>query len=768
MFCCCASHEDDEDEKNHDPVDGNPGPEVNRHCTDICCLLFFLVAIGAHVYLLFYLHDVSSTDILTHGHDHYLNMCGKGELVNKSYVYYPDLQTDFAADPTLRTHYGVCVNQCPEQATTILDYEWNGTVESPATTPAPPRRKAWFVPLPSYPIIGRCIPYEPLARKVSETDFCAFPACEQIPGRDNQDIPTKPQQVCGLSRDQTSKFWLLSEPDVTVVEGWRSEGASEETIKARVEQAKQVEGLELKSKCEVIVKRGLNIKMSPADDHYLVQVLTRYTGAVFSHGVAVYKERYTVIGLGIGGAMVASFIVICLLTIVARCVVFLLLFLLFASLGSADYVLFVLAGVTSGSTGRMIIQTFENATEYDLFPTEVQSLLDEASGEDKMMEVYKWSAIILACLIMVLVCVVIAIWKNFEILIALLQEASRTIRQMPSLLVFPFMGLVSMVVTSFGFLTIFLGIATTDSRSVESLLEAWKTYVEPMLEMADLKGEDSFEQMQEWGMWIILFHFLWAYFFHVAMFVAIIAFSVSRWFFYREDSEHDSGTGIGEDGWFFGKPILVAFKELCRYHLGSFAFGSFILAVVTMPRIVLEYISANSAADQNQVTKAIIWALRCCLWCLEKCVQFLTEYAYVYVAVTGKPFCSAARASFTLFTKYPVQVALDKTACVAMGFLASVTVPVSMAVVAFPLIKTQWFPCAIFIVILAYVTTRLTTGVYDVCVTTLFVCAMRDKEFYGGKYTSPGLRHACGFEPKKDEGDADAGDVEVELVDAES
>merc|ERR1719183_289876 len=196
--------------------------------------------------------------------------------------------------------------------------------------------------------------------------------------------------------------------------------------------------------------------------------------------------------------MVASFVVICLLTVIARCVIFLLLFLLFASLGTADYVLFVLAGVATGSTGRLIIQTFENATEYDLFPTEVQSLLDEASGTNKMAEVYKWSAIVLAILIALLFCVVIGIWKNFEILIALLKEASRTIRQMPSLLVFPFMGLVSMVVTSFAFLTIFLGIATTDSRSVESLFDAWKAYVEPMLEMADLKGEDSFEQMQEW------------------------------------------------------------------------------------------------------------------------------------------------------------------------------------------------------------------------------------------------------------------------------
>jgi len=40
----------------------------------------------------------------------------------------------------------------------------------------------------------------------------------------------------------------------------------------------------------------------------------------------------------------------------------------------------------------------------------------------------------------------------------------------------------------------------------------------------------------------------------------------------------------------------------------------------------------------------------------------------VYVAVTGKPFCSAARSSFVFFAKYPVQTALDKMASTVPGF----------------------------------------------------------------------------------------------------
>ncbi|CAE7663746.1 slc44a4, partial [Symbiodinium pilosum] len=98
----------------------------------------------------------------------------------------------------------------------------------------------------------------------------------------------------------------------------------------------------------------------------------------------------------------------------------------------------------------------------------------------------------------------------------------------------------------------------------------------------------------------------------------------------------------------------------------------------------------------------------------------------VYVAVTGKTFCSSAHASFVFFAKYPVQTAMDKMASAALGYLLCVTVPLGLAVVAFPWLSQDWPPCAAVIIALAYVTTRLAAGIYDVCITTLFVCVMRD------------------------------------------
>ena len=48
---------------------------------------------------------------------------------------------------------------------------------------------------------------------------------------------------------------------------------------------------------------------------------------------------------------------------------------------------------------------------------------------------------------------------------------------------------------------------------------------------------------------------------------------------------------------------LVLCPCVNRYHLGSLAFGSFIIAVVQMIRIILEYIDHKLKGSENQVAK---------------------------------------------------------------------------------------------------------------------------------------------------------------------
>lgn len=112
-----------------------------------------------------------------------------------------------------------------------------------------------------------------------------------------------------------------------------------------------------------------------------------------------------------------------------------------------------------------------------------------------------------------------------------------------------------------------------------------------------------------------------------------------------------------------------------RYHLGSLAFGSLIIAIVQMIRVLLEYVDAKLKGKENPVAKFfikwvnrscsskklsvdkqdkwkqnvffyyfeenpakfIVWiwfsrCLKCCFWCLEKFLKFLNKNAYILVS----------------------------------------------------------------------------------------------------------------------------------------
>jgi choline transporter-like protein 2/4/5 len=94
-----------------------------------------------------------------------------------------------------------------------------------------------------------------------------------------------------------------------------------------------------------------------------------------------------------------------------------------------------------------------------------------------------------------------------------------------------------------------------------------------------------------------------------------------------------SGQGREMDGeWGHEVSICKAFRWATWYHCGSIAFGSFLIAVVQMIRIVFEYIiyQYEKVGDkENPVYKAFKCVARCILWCLDQCVKFITKNAYI-------------------------------------------------------------------------------------------------------------------------------------------
>uniref|UniRef100_A0A8C8HRH0 Choline transporter-like protein n=1 Tax=Oncorhynchus tshawytscha TaxID=74940 RepID=A0A8C8HRH0_ONCTS len=197
-------------------------------------------------------------------------------------------------------------------------------------------------------------------------------------------------------------------------------------------------------------------------------------------------------------------------------------------------------------------------------------------------------------------------------------------------------------------------------------------------------------------------------------------------------------------------PLFSSFSRAVRYHTGSLAFGSLILAFVQMFRIVLEYLDHKLKGAHNAFARFLICCLKCCFWCLEHFIKFMNRNAYIMMAIYGKSFCTSAKDAFFLLMRNVVRVAvLDKVTDFLL-FLGKVLISGSVGVLAFffftrkipviqeevPSLNYYWVPL-LTVIFGSYLIAHGFFNVYAMCVDTLFLCFCEDLERNDGSPLKP-------------------------------
>ena len=136
--------------------------------------------------------------------------------------------------------------------------------------------------------------------------------------------------------------------------------------------------------------------------------------------------------------------------------------------------------------------------------------------------------------------------------------------------------------------------------------------------------------------------FFWIVAFIIAILQFTIAAATALWFFAANSDSPSISVCKG---------VYWAF----RYHLGSLAFGSFLIAVVTMLKVIFEYYAkkVEKMSGDNVIVKAMLCYARCMIWCLDACVKFISENAYIQVAINGVSFCEGAKNGFFMMIRNP-------------------------------------------------------------------------------------------------------------------
>ncbi|NXK43529.1 CTL2 protein, partial [Piprites chloris] len=371
-------------------------------------------------------------------------------------------------------------------------------------------------------------------------------------------------------------------------------------------------------------------------------------------------EDYTVswywIIIGLVIAMAASLIFIVLLRFLAGIMVWVMIVMVILVLGYGIFHCYMEYAKLKGEAGS-------DVSLADLgFQTDLRVYLH-------LRQTWLAFLIILCVLELVIVLLLVFLRKRILIAIALIKEASRAVGHVMSSLLFPLCTffLLCLCIAYWASTAVFL---STSNEAVYKVFNesacpfsgqtcrpetfnttnVTKLCPDAQCLFAFYGGETAYHKYLIVLQFFNVFMFFWLANFVIALGQVTLAgaFASYYWAFKKPDDMP-------------AFPLFSAFGRALRYHTGSLAFGSLVLAVVQVIRVTLEYLDHRLKAAENKFAKFLLSCLKCCFWCLEKFIKFLNRNAYIMIAIYGTNFCASARNAFFLLMRNIIRVAvLDK------------------------------------------------------------------------------------------------------------
>lgn len=112
-------------------------------------------------------------------------------------------------------------------------------------------------------------------------------------------------------------------------------------------------------------------------------------------------------------------------------------------------------------------------------------------------------------------------------------------------------------------------------------------------------------------------------------------------------------------GWYYYGPrmangglpkraTLKAFVRSITLSLGSVAFGSLIVTILELIRLLLNAVSQYEAGQGDMIGSIVACCASCCIGCIEGMIQWFNKYAYIEISLYGKAYIPAAKDTWNL------------------------------------------------------------------------------------------------------------------------
>ncbi|XP_075239028.1 choline transporter-like protein 2 isoform X1 [Convolutriloba macropyga] len=448
---------------------------------------------------------------------------------------------------------------------------------------------------------------------------------------------------------------------------------------------------------------------------------------------------------------VLVFIFIAVMRLIAWLVVWTLLLTVHVALGAATYYCYM----------KYVELKADETVAEDPNNYNIKANLDYYSG---LYETWMYTGIVCASLLGIILLMTCFLCNRIRLAIRVIGEASRAVRSMPLSFMFPLIPWIaqSIVLVYFLLLTVYVAsyegdpvyrVATNASNESSSddgagskcdptvIYENITDSVSGNTQRIATTGNCFFQEFV--GSEYIsavhaynLFMSLWLINFIIALGQCTLAGGFAGWYWTR-----------GEPG---ALPVIKSYYRCLRYHMGSLAFGSFIIAVIQIIRMILEYLDHKYKDKKGMIATFVMKCLRCCFWCFEKFIKFINKNAYIVIAIYGKNFCISAMDAFFLILRNAARVAILNGITAFLLFTCKLAITALMGFLAFLFFSGQvtqveeWVPDLnyyfipiIVVVVGTYIVATIFFDVYDMAVDTIFFCVLEDLERHDGSPEKP-------------------------------
>ncbi|XP_076082252.1 choline transporter-like protein 1 isoform X2 [Mytilus galloprovincialis] len=314
-------------------------------------------------------------------------------------------------------------------------------------------------------------------------------------------------------------------------------------------------------------------------------------------------------------------------------------------------------------------------------------------------------SIIASVLTVILLLIILVMRKRVGLVVALFYEAGDCLSAVPLLLVQPLWTFLLLMAFFFYWVIILAYLSTSEIR-----------------EYNNVTGHIDYTEHEtvSYFWWYHLIGLIWTSEFIIACQQLVVSGTVATWYFSRNRND-------------LSCTICKSMKMMIFYHLGSVAFGAFVITLVKLPRMILMYIhkKLKSSAGSNKCAEYCLKCCICCLCCLEKCLKFLNQNAYTVVAINGTSFCTSARKAFFTIISNALRVAAINSVGDFILFLGKIGVTAATGAVGIVWFKTKselhFYAVPVLLVcVFAYFVAHCFLSVYEMVIDALLLCFVAD------------------------------------------